>query len=50
MYKRDRRVADDRNCQLEIIIKDIHEGKAIITLTFIHYQAFIIGFNPILLE
>ena len=49
MYKKDRRVIDEKNCQLEII-KDIHEGKAIIALTIIHYQAFTICFNPILLE
>ena len=36
---------DEKNCQLEII-KGIHEGKAIITSTIIHYQAFII---PIIL-
>ena len=30
--------------------KEIHEGKAIIILTTIHYQAFNICFNPNLLE
>ena len=49
MYKKGRRVIVEKNHQLEII-KDIHEGKAIITLTIIHYQTFIICFNPILLE
>ena len=46
--QKDRRVIM-KNRQLEII-KDIHEGKAIITLTTIPYQVFIICFNPILLE
>ena len=46
MYKKNRRVMDEKNCQLEII-KGIHEGKAIITSTIIHYQAFIIPFNPL---
>lgn len=32
------------------IIKGIHKGKAIITLTTIHYQAFSISLNPILLK
>ena len=49
IYKKDRRVIVEKNRQLEII-KDIHEGKAIITLTIIHYQAFIICFNSILSE
>ena len=49
MYKEERRVIVEKNRQFEII-KDIHQGKAIITLTIIHYQAFIICFNPILLE
>ena len=49
MYKKDRRVTVEKNCQLEIV-RDIHESKAIIAVTVIHYQAFIICFNPILLE
>ena len=38
MYKKDRRVIDEKNRQLETI-KDIHERRAKITLTIIHYQA-----------
>ena len=49
MYKKDRTVTVEKNCQFEII-RDIHESKAIIAVTVIHYQAFIICFNPILLE
>ena len=49
MYKNDRRVVVEKNRQLEIV-KDIHKGKAIITLTIIHYHAFIICFSPILLQ
>ena len=49
MYKKGRRVTVVKNCQLEII-KDIHEGKTNVTLTIIHYQAFMTYFNPILLE
>ena len=49
MYKKDRTVTVEKNCQFEII-RDIHESKAIIAVTVIHYQAFAICFNPILLE
>ena len=49
MYKKDRRVIDEKNRQLEII-KDIHKGKIIMALIIIHYQAFVICFNPILSE
>ena len=49
MCKNDCRVIAEKNCQLEII-KDIHEGKAIITLKIIHAEAIIICFNSTLLE
>ena len=49
MCKKGGRVIAEKNCQLEII-KDIHEGKAIITLKIIHAEAIIICFNSVLLE
>ena len=49
MYKKDRRVIVKKNRRLKII-KDIHEGKAIIRFTVIHYQTFVLLFNPILSE
>ena len=47
MYKKDRSVIVEKNRQSEIM-KHNHESKAKTTLTIIHYQAFIICFNPIL--
>ena len=49
MYKKDGKVIVEKNGQVENT-KEIHEGKAIIILTTIYYQAFNICFNPNLLE
>ena len=49
MYKKDRSVIIEKNRQSEIM-KHNHESKTKTTLTIIHYQAFIICFNPILWE